>query len=191
MIKLVSKSLGSALLILLCTSVFSAQTKKTKKISYGDRLITALVNSKTLPGLFRLDEGVFAEGSKGLSSDVVRILKLGKQAIPLLIRHLDDKRVFKHMAACCWIDSSNGDGTENVPVGEGAFFILNSIIRQTGPIYDVQCLKQDRQFEENNDDCITKKFYWGRNMKRNWLKAYCGGKIRYKKYIFVVSEPPA
>ena len=182
MIELFSKSLGVILLILLFAPAFSAQTKKTKRISRDERLITALMNSRTLPGLFRIDEGVFAEGSEGISPDVVRILKLGNRAIPLLIRHLDDKRVFKHMAACCWTGSINGNGIEKVSVAEGAFFILNSIIRQTGPIYDVQCLKRDRQFEENNDDCITKKFYWGRNMKRNWLKAYRTGKIYYKKY---------
>lgn len=177
-----SKPLGAVLLILICASVFTAQSKKPKKESYGERLITAFANSKTLPGLFRADEGVFAEGPKGISPDVTRILKLGKRAIPLLIGHLDDKRNFKYMVACCWIDSSNDDGTEKVSVGEGVLFILKSIIRQTSPIYNVRCLKQDHQFAESNDDCVTKKYYWGRNMKRNWLKAYRAGKIHYKKY---------
>jgi hypothetical protein len=168
--------------MLVCASVFVAQTKQAKKISNGERLITALANSKTLPGLFRMDSGVFAEGSKGISPDVVRILNLGKNAIPLLIQHLDDKRIFKNMVSCCSLQSSNGDGTEKVSVGDGVFFILVNIIRQTSPIYDVKCLKKDREFSENNDDCVKPKYFSGKNMKRNWLKAYRAGKIRYEKY---------
>ena len=182
MIKLISKSLCVTLLILVCASVFLAQNKRTKKQPSGERLITAFANSNTLPGLFRLDEGVFAQGSGGISPDVVRILKLGKRAIPLLIRHLDDKRIFKNMVACCWTNSGDGNGTENVPVGEGVFFVLKGIIRETSPIYDVQCLKQDRQFEESGDDCLEVRYRRGRNMKRNWLKAYRAGKIQYKKH---------
>lgn len=169
----------AAALVLVCATVFSAQTKK--KVSSGERLMTALVNSDTLPIIFRNDEGVFGGGRLGISPDVVRILKLGKRAIPLLIRHLDDKRIFKNMVYCCF-DDGIGDGSKEVSADEGVFFILVNIIRQTSPIYDVQCLKKDRQFVYDNDDCIKKKYYWGKNMKRNWLKALRAGKIRYEKY---------
>jgi len=81
MIKFLSRLLFITALIFISTSVFAAQTKKAKKQSYGERLIMAFANSKTLPGLFRIDEGVFAEGSQGISPDVIRILKLGKRAI--------------------------------------------------------------------------------------------------------------
>ena len=169
-------------LIFIISNITFAQSKKVKAISRGERLITALANSDNLPLIFRADSGIFAEGSKGISPEVIQILKLGKRAIPLLIRHLDDRRVFKNMVTCCTADRSNGDGTEKVSVGEGVFNILTNIIRQTDPIYDVKCLKQDRQFEESSDDCIREKYYWGRNMKRNWLKAYRAGKIHYEKY---------
>ena len=182
MINIYSRIIFMTALILVSATVFSAQTKKVKNRSNGERLITALADSDNLPLIFRADSGIFAEGSEGVSPEVVQILKLGKRAIPLLIRHLDDRRIFKNMVTCCTVDGSNGDGTEKVSVGEGVFNILTSIIRQTDPIYDVKCLKQDRQFEESSDDCLREKYYWGRNMKRNWLKAYRAGKIHYEKY---------
>ena len=168
-------------LIFIISNITFAQSKKVKAISRDERLITALANSDNLPLIFRIDSGIFAEGSQGISPEVIRILKLGKRAIPLLIRHLDDKRIFKNMVTCC-TNNGNGDGTEKVSVGEGVFNILTSIIRQTSPIYDVKCLKKDRQFEESSDDCIREKYYWGKNMKQNWLKAYQAEKIYYEKY---------
>lgn len=179
MIKIISRTVFITALILICAAIFSAQTKKKLR---GERLITALVNSKTLPGLFRLDSGVLGEGSQGISPDVRRILKLGKRAIPLLIRHLDDRRIFKNMAACCTIDGSNGDGTEKVSVGEAAFLLLVVIIRENAPMFDQECLKEDRTFSDSIGDCIAEKYYSGKNMKRNWLKAYRAGKIHYEKY---------
>ncbi len=167
------------IVISLCSFAANAQKKQPKKTSNGEKLITALINSKTLPGLFRLDSGVFGEGSEGLSPDVIRILKLGKRAIPLLIRHLDDRRVFKNMVFCCTTQSSDG---EKVTVGEGAFFMLVVIIRENAPMFDRKCLKADRTFNDGIGDCIAEKYYSGKNMKRNWLKAYRAGKIRYKKY---------
>jgi hypothetical protein len=168
-------------LILLVSISSPAQSKKAKKVSNGERLMTALVNSETLPIIFRNDEGIVGGGRLGVSPDVKRILKLGKRAIPLLIRHLEDKRIFKNIVYCCF-DDGIGDGSKEVRLKEGVFFLLVNIIRQTSPIYDVRCLRKDRQFEDDNDDCIRKKYYWGKNMKRNWLKAYRAGKIRYEKY---------
>lgn len=55
------------LLILLCASAFSAQKKAAKKRLSGERLITALINSKTLPGNFG-DSGVFLS-EQGLTAD--------------------------------------------------------------------------------------------------------------------------
>jgi hypothetical protein len=182
MIKIISWIVFITALILISVTAFSAQTKKAKKVSYGARLITALVNSDTLPILFRGDSGILGGGQLGVSPDVIRILKLGKRAIPLLIRHLDDKRIFKNMVSCCTNDGSNGDGTENVTVGEGTFFMLVVIIRENAPMFDQKCLKEDRTFNDSIGDCIAEKYYWGKNMKRNWLKAYRAGKIHYEKY---------
>lgn len=178
MIKLFSRTVFVILLILICTLVFFAQKKKSKKISNGEHLITALANSKTLPGLFRDDSGLLAEGPKGISPDVIRILKLGKLAIPLLIRHLDDKRILKGMVFCCSVDN---DDTQ-ISVGDGVLSILLVIIRSTEPIYDTKCVNGEREFEDSMESCVREKYLTGKNMKRNWLKAYRAGKINYKKY---------
>jgi hypothetical protein len=177
-----SKNLTVIGLILIVSISLFAQSKKAKKVSNGERLITALVNSDTLPILFRLDSGILGGGRLGMSPDVKRILKLGKRAIPLLIRHLDDQRIFKNMVSCCTIDGSNGDGTEKVSVGEGVFSILLVSIRQNAPMFDQRCLKEEESFNDSMDDCIAEKYYWGKNMKRNWQTAYRMGKIHYEKY---------
>lgn len=164
-----------------------AQSKKAKKDSYGERLITALMNSKTLPGLFRLDSGVLGEGSQGVSPDVKRILKLGKRAIPLLIRHLDDKRIFKNMGFCCTITSmESADGMDKVTVAEAVLLSLAVIIRENAPMFDQKCLKNDEAFNDSIGDCIVEKYSSGRNMKRNWMKADRAGKIHYKKYEYKI-----
>jgi hypothetical protein len=174
MIKIFSRLLLTALLIFISTSVFSAQTKKTKKISSGERLITALANSKTLPGNFG-DDGVFFEGPDGLSPEVERILKLGKKAIPLLIRHLDDKRFFKHLTFCCTGYVSN---PRKVSVDEVALDILTVIVRRNAPMFDLKCIAEG----PDEDRCVAEGYYEGKIGKRNWLKAYRAGKIHYEKY---------
>lgn len=111
------------ILALICITSTAAltQTKKTRAISRGERLITALVNSKTIPGLFG-DDGFFH--SVELSPDVIRIFKLGRRAIPLLIKHLDDWRVFKHM-----LFYGNINGPEKVTAGEGLLELLTDMIK--------------------------------------------------------------
>ena len=61
------KLLCLLVLIFVSASVLSAQMKKIKKISKGERLITAPANSDNLPLIFREDSGIFAEGSQGIS----------------------------------------------------------------------------------------------------------------------------
>ncbi|HEX8369675.1 MAG TPA: hypothetical protein VF604_14110 [Pyrinomonadaceae bacterium] len=169
-----SKSLGVILLILLCAPAFFAQKKRTKRISRGERLVTALMNSKTLPGNFG-DDGVFFEGSDGLSPDVIRILELGEKAIPLLISHLDDKRFFKRLTFCCL---ANQHKPRKVTVGEVALDILTIIVQRNEPMFDLKCIDEGAP----EDRCVADGYYDEKIGRRNWLKAYRAGKIDYEKY---------
>lgn len=137
--------------------------------------MTALINSKTLPRDFG-DEGVFFEASEGLSPDVGRILELGKSAIPLLIRHLDDKRMMKHV----WYDRMGYvDSVKvKVPVNEVALNFLTFIVRRDAPMFDLLCIENAPPSER----CVADDFYEGKFGKRNWLKAFRAGKIHYEKY---------
>ena len=163
------------LLILLCASAFSAQKKRTKKISYGERLINALVDSKTLPGSFG-NGGVFFEASDELSPDVKRILKLGKKAIPLLIRHLDDKRIMKHLLYCC--ADYYAINPVKVSVEEVALNILTFIVRRDAPMFDLDCIEH----APPSNRCVADDFDEGKFGRRNWQKAYRAGKVLYEKY---------
>ncbi len=165
-------------LIFVSASIYSAQTRRAKKISYGERLLTALINSKTLPGNFG-DDGVFFTGTGmtngEISPDVTRFLKLGKGAIPLLIRHLDDRRFFKYLTFCCLATQQK---PRKVTVGEVALDILTVIVRSNSPMFDLKCVEE--QATENR--CVAEGFYVGKTGRRNWQKAYGAGRIRYKKY---------
>jgi hypothetical protein len=166
---------------LLCSLGSMPQSKRRNTASSGDRLITAFAHSNKLPILFREDEGVFVNtllDGGGPPPEVERILALGKRAIPLLIRHLDDRRYFWHMEFCC--DGSRG--VEKVRVSEGVFNILRSIIRSAPPIYNMKCLIREREQDESDDDCVNEKYSAGKSVKRNWLRAYRAGHLRYKKF---------
>lgn len=63
-------------------------------------------------------------------------------------------------------------------VGEGVPELLNYIVREEAPFFDMACVKDEGR---NEDRCVAEKFLSGRRGKRNWLKAYRAGKIRYKK----------
>ena len=173
-----SKYLTVIGLILMVSLPSFAQSKQTMAALRGERLINALVNSKTLPGNFG-DDGVFFEGT-GMkngekSPDVIWILKLGKKAIPLLIEHLDDKRLFKHLTFCCL---ANQQTPQKVMVKEVALDILTVIVRRNKPMFDLKCINEGTP----EDRCVAEKFYEGKRGKRHWQKAYRAGKIRYEKY---------
>ncbi len=145
-----------------------AQSKKIKATPRGERLITALVNSKTL-NLIWGDDG-FGNGTR--FPEVIRIFRLGKRAIPLLIKHLDDRRVIRGIVRA---DQSNQTG---VTVGEGVLDLLESIVPEQAPVFDMACVKDEGR---NEDRCVARGFNFGRRGKRNWLKAYRAGKIHYQK----------
>ena len=111
----------------------------------------------------------------GLSPDVIRILKLGKKAIPLLIAHLDDRRFFKRLKFCCL---ANQDQPRKVNVSEAALEILTIIVRQNKPMFDLECITEGPP----ESRCVAENYYEGETGKRNRLKAYRAGKIQYEKY---------
>jgi hypothetical protein len=168
-VSMTSKTMLTLFLVALCAAASLAQSPRSNATSKGERLITALAHSKTVPGNFG-DDGLFVGD---VSPDVLRVIKLGKSAIPLLIRHLDDRRVFTHMQFCC----EGTSGPQKVTVGQGVLDILVTIIRRNAPMFDLQCLK-----EGSDGKCVAEKYEYGKRGKQNWLRAYRAGKVHYKKY---------
>ncbi len=168
-----SKTILALLILMACAIISNAQHKKSVKRVDGERLITAFAHSKSLPSNFG-DDGVFVGDP---SPDVLRIIRLGKLAIPLLIRHLDDRRVFSHMEFCC----SGTSGVQKIMVGEGALNILARIVHETAPMFDRECL-EGRAKGNSEGDCIADSYNSGRRRKQNWLRAYRAGRVQYHKY---------
>ena len=168
-----SKTILVLLVLMACAIISNAQQKKANSISKGDRLITAFAHSKTLPSNFG-DDGVFVGD---LSPDVLHIIRLGKRAIPLLIRHLDDRRVFTHMEFCC----EGSSGPKKVRVVKGALDILTKIVRETRPMFDPKCLKE-RAKGNTEGGCIADAYESRKRGKQNWLRAYRAGHVHYQKY---------
>src|SRR5664279_1184215 len=162
-----SKIILVLLLVTLGAAAAFAQSPRSNRTSKGARLITALAHSKTVPGNFG-DDGLFIGD---VSPDVLSIIKLGRNAIPLLIRHLDDRRVFTHMEFCC----EGTSGPQKVTVGQGVLDILITIIRKNAPMFDLQCLK-----EGSDGKCVASRYESGKRGKQNWLRAYRAGKIHYQ-----------
>jgi hypothetical protein len=167
------KKLQLLLLAFVLTAAFSsvaaAQAKKGKRVSREERLITALANSKTVPGLFGDDGFEHVD----MSPDVIRIFDLGRRALPLLIKHLDDRRVFKHM-----MFYGDPNHPTKVTVGEGVLELLGYIVREEAPMSDMACAKDEGR---NEDRCIADGYSYGPRGKRNWLKAYRDGLIHFKQ----------
>jgi hypothetical protein len=157
------------LLAAVLSPTVPAQTKRDRAAQRGERLITALANSKTVPGLWGDDGFEHVD----MSPDVIRIFDLGKRAIPLLIKHLDDQRPFKHMMF--YGDPNN---PEKVTVGEGVLVLLGYIVRTEAPFFDMACIKDEGR---NEDRCNGDGYLFGRRGKRNWHKAYRARRIHFRQ----------
>jgi hypothetical protein len=155
-------------LIFVIATVTSAQSKKTKATSRGERLINALINSKNSSLLWG-EDGI----EHGDMEKTSRFFRLGRRAIPLLIKHLNDRRIIE------WITRLDQENQENVTVGEVVLNILTYTVRIEAPFFDMECVKDNRPFV-----CLSSRFDFGRRGKQNWLKAYRTGKIHYQKAIY-------
>jgi hypothetical protein len=173
--------------VILCTAIVpAAQPRKGPRKNNGEKLITALVGSEDVAGVFG-DDGMYTFSQ---APEVQRILKLGPGAIPLLIAHLDDQRLLH-------IDTIYPDdygGRYGVTVGAACFDLLTLIIRLDSRFFDQKCLQG---LDEGRLSSCSRKGYrvlpedfWQRKTlrvhsgvlraKQNWANAYQKHHIRYK-----------
>jgi len=189
-----------AIIILMLAAIAgttAAQSRKARSQTKGDRLFTGLATSRDLPAVFG-DDGVLvstthADGKEGFAPEIVRILKLGPKAIPLLIAHLDDMRQTR-MIHCCFTQYS---GSYPATVGDISLDLLGAIIRHQRPMFDMKCEKEAEgeggvaACVERPYDTTLPDFYSQRKIrmppkrvkraKLNWQKAYRAKRIQYAK----------
>ena len=190
-------------LISFAASISPAQKKRAKHESRNDKLITALINAEGVRGIFA-DDAMYLYTT---APEIEAIFALGKNAIPLLIAHLDDKRLTGVRTS-----SATFKKTEEfqVTIGAASLDLLNYIIREDAQFFDKGCLKDlHEQSEGHTSSCVNKKYavfpedFWageirirgnvwhGKTLvvkknvvraKRNWQKAYRKHQIRYVKF---------
>src|SRR6187397_2228444 len=91
MISIFSRCVCLMLLIFIITSLSFAQGRSKKGKGRNDRLITAMISAEGVAGVWGDDAmSIFAQ-----SPEIQAIFDLGNDAIPLLIHHLDDKRLIR------------------------------------------------------------------------------------------------
>ena len=177
------KRIFLVVVVILCSALASfAQPKKVTRKNSGEKLITALVSSQNVRGGFG-DDGMYIFFEE---PEIQRILKLGPRAIPLLIAHLDDKRLLS-------IGTTYPE-YYTVTVGAACFDILTLIIRTDARFFDQKCLKG---LDEGRTSSCSKPGYgilpedfWQRKTlrvkrsvlraKQKWANAYRKHQIHYE-----------
>lgn len=172
------------ILVILCSALASfAQPKKVRHLPNGEKLITALVGSHNVAGGFG-DDGMYIFFEQ---PEIKRILELGPRAIPLLIAHLDDKRLLSV--------GTTYPEYYTVTVGAACFDILTLIIRTDARFFDQKCL---RGLDEGRTSSCSKRGYrilpedfWHKKTlrahqsvliaKQNWANAYRKHKVHYAR----------
>jgi hypothetical protein len=197
------KLLIIAVLICFCAPVCFSQRKRAKRENRNDRLITALIDAEEVRGIFADDAMYLYTGTR----EIQKIFALGKKAIPLLIAHLDDKRLTGVRAS-----SATFEKTEEfqVTIGAACFDLLNYIIAEDARFFDQDCLKDLRERGEGHtSSCANAKYavfpedFWAGEIKvrgnlwegktlvvkkkvvqakRRWQRAYRNRQIRYVKF---------
>jgi hypothetical protein len=173
--------------VILCTALVSfAQPNKATHKQNGEKLVTALVGSQNVAGVFG-DDGMYIFFEQ---PEIKRIIKLGPKAIPLLIAHLNDKRLL-HIETIYFDD--NG-GRYRVTIGAACFDLLTLIVRTDSRFFDQKCLKG---LDEGRTSSCSKPAYrilpedfWHRTTlrvqrsvlraKHNWARAYRKHEIHYE-----------
>ena len=201
---MLKKLLIIVVLICFTATVSFAQKKRAKRESQNDKLITALINAKEVRGVYGDDAMYKFTGSP----EIEAIFALGKNAIPLLIAHLDDKRRLANVSTY-YTDLGKAIDLD-ITVGVASFDLLTYIIREDARFFDKSCLKDLRAGADGNSSgCINKKYaispedFWsgtievsknewsGKTLivsksviraKRNWQTAYRKNWIHYEKY---------
>ena|GEM_PF-5496142 len=179
---------GFAALVFLCASVSFTQSKKSKPKTNGEKLITALIDAEGVSGVYG-DDGMYIFVQ---APAIQRIFRLKAKAIPLLIAHLDDKRLLRIGTN---FTNENGNRLE-ITVGMACFDLQTLMIRHDSRFFDKKCLEEE--IEGTIGSCARKKYliepfdFWpGEKLrvtkrilraKRNWQTAYKKGRIRYTVY---------
>ena len=149
---MLEKLLIIIVLMCLAASVSPAQKKRVKRESRNDKLITALINAKDVRGIFA-DDAMYLFTT---APEIQAIFALGKNAIPLLIAHLDDKRLTGVSTSLATFERTE---EFQVTIGAASFDLLNYIIRKDAQFFDQKCLKElSEQEEGHTSSCANKKY---------------------------------
>jgi hypothetical protein len=177
------KRIFLVVIVIFCSALVSfAQPKKVKHKHNGEKLITALVGSHNVAGGFG-DDGMYIFFE---APEIQRILHLGPRAIPLLIAHLDDKRLLR-------VQTTYPE-YYRVTVGAACFDILTLIIRTDARFFDQKCLKgldegRTSSCSKSAYGILPEDFWRKKNLrvhqsvlraKQNWANAYRKHEIHYE-----------
>src|SRR5438046_3075698 len=106
----------TALILISAAALFAQPRAK----SNNEKLITALIGAEEVRGVYG-DDGMYIFTQ---APEIERIFKLGSKAIPLLIAHLDDKRLLSVST-----NYTNDEGERvDVTIGAASFDFLTMII---------------------------------------------------------------
>lgn len=192
------------LLILISANISFAQKNRTKRGSRNDKLITAMIEAEGIRGVWG-DDAMYIFTT---ALEIDEIYALGKKAIPLLIEHLNDKRI---LSVTYFNMGTERQEAYEITIGAACFDLLNYIIRQDARFFDKSCLKGlgEEGNEGHASSCAKTQYgvfpedFWavikqdqnglwrGKNLvvpksvrraKRNWQIAYRKGWIHYEKF---------
>ena len=149
MISIFSRCVCLMLLIFIITSLSFAQGRSKKGKGRNDRLITAMISAEGVAGVWGDDAmSIFAQ-----SPEIQAIFDLGNDAIPLLIDHLDDKRLIRVSA---FNMGAERQVAYHVTVGAACFDLLSYIIRRDARFFKRGCV---REMDEGHVSSCAKSRY--------------------------------
>ncbi len=188
------------LTVFIVTSVSFAQGISKKEKARNDELITALVDAEGVRGVWG-DDAMYIFT---VAPEIEAIFALGKDAIPLLIGHLDDKRLIRVSA---FNMGAEFQVAYDVTVGAACFDLLSYVIRSDARFFDMSCV---REMDEGHVSSCAKPRYgvfpedfWSgleqdesglwhgkkvvvpgsvKRAKINWQTAYRKHWIRYERF---------
>lgn len=189
--------------IFLVATVSFGQGKDRRHKGRNDKLITAMINAEEIRGIFG-DDAMYLYSQ---APEIQAIFALGPNAIPLLIAHLDDKRLLGVSTSQVSFNETN---EFTVTVGAACFDLLTYIIRDDKRFFDKSCIKDlDDGSEGHVSFCAVAKYavfpedFWagrrrirgnlwhGKGLivpksviraKRNWRIAYLKHQVHYVKF---------
>jgi hypothetical protein len=195
-----TRLIGTTISFLLITSPAFAQHRTARRANHREALISALITAEDVRGIWG-DDAMYIFTA---APEIEAIFGLGRKAIPLLIDHLDDRRLLK-----VTVFNASGDRQEalDVTVGAACFDLLTYIIRTDARFFDQPCV---REIDEGHvSSCALARYavfpehFWSHRKqdenglwfgeglivpkrvtraKRNWQTAYRQHRIKYKSF---------